>query len=102
MSSIGGIQTTSSDTPARQKILRLDPSRPYSRPSIVVTTPESTQPILPTAASQASYLSQHCPPLESELLHQVTLFKSHLRSIRSGPEFWNSLAKGLSNILGAQ
>ena len=85
-----------------EKILRIDPTRPYSRTSIVITIPESTQPILPSAASQASYLARHCAPLESELLHQITLFKSHLRSIRGGPEFWRSLAKGLANLLGAQ
>ena len=84
------------------KILRIDPTQPYSRTSIVLTIPESTQPILPSAASQASYLARYCAPLESELLHQITLFKSHLRSIRSGPEFWRSLAKGLTNLLGAQ
>jgi len=84
------------------KFLRIDPALPYSRPSIVLTTPESTQPILPSAGSQATYLAQHCAPLESELLHQVTLFKSYLRPIRNGPEFWNTLAKGLTNLLGAQ
>lgn len=103
MSSTAGLPSTSTDnTSIKPKIFRIDPSIPYNRPSIVVTTPESTQPILPTASSQGVYLARHCPPLESELLHQVTLFKSHLRSIRSGPEFWNSLAKGVSNILGAQ
>ena len=85
-----------------ENILRFDPTQPYSRTSIVITIPESTQPILPSAASQASHLARYCAPLESELLHQITLFKSHLRSIRSGPEFWRSLAKGLTNLLGAQ
>ena len=88
--------------PQAERILRIDPKQPYTRTSIVLTSPESTQPILPSAVSQASYLAQYCVPLESELLHQVTLFKSHLRSIRSGPEFWCSLAKGLTNLLGAQ
>lgn len=86
----------------RDRFLRIDPSLPYSRPSIILTTPESTQPILPSAATQATFLAQHCAPLESELLHQVTLFKAHLRPIRSGPEFWSTLAKGLTNLLGAQ
>ena len=85
-----------------EKILRIDPTQPYSRTSIVITIPESPQPILHSAASQASYLARYCAPLESELLHQITLFKSYLRSIRSGPEFWRSLAKGLTNLLGAQ
>jgi signal transduction histidine kinase/AmiR/NasT family two-component response regulator len=84
------------------KILRIDPTSPYSRQSIVITTPDSSQPILPSAAEHASYLSKHCAPLESELLHQVSLFKAHLRTIESGPEFWRILAKGLTNLLGAQ
>ena len=92
----GGIQGQA------DKILRIDPQLPYTRHSIVLTTPKSTQPILPTATEHASYLAQHCAPLESELLHQVTLFKSHLRSIQAGPEFWRVLAKGLTNLLGAQ
>lgn len=62
----------------------------------------STEPILPTASSHSEYLALHCAPLESELLHQVTIFKSHLRSLESGPEFWRSLAKGLSNLLASQ
>lgn len=91
------------DTETRaDKILRIDPNVPYSRQSIVLTSPDSTQPILPTAAEHATYLARLCSPLESELLHQVTLFKSHLRSITSGPEFWRVLAKGLTNLLGAQ
>src|SRR5438105_13305408 len=85
----------------RDRFLRINPFVPYSRPSIILTTPESTQPILPSAATQATFLAQHCAPLESELLHQVTLFKAHLRPIRNGPDFWNTLAKGLTNLLGA-
>jgi len=85
-----------------EKILRIDPNQPYTRPSIVLTAPWDTRPILPSAESQASYLAEYCRPLESELLHQVTLFKAHLRSIESGPEFWRTLAKGLTNLLGAQ
>ena len=88
--------------PREPKILRIDPNEPYARASIVITTPLSTEPILPTASSHSGYLALHCAPLESELLHQVTIFKSHLRSIKSGPEFWRSLAKGLSNLLGSQ
>jgi signal transduction histidine kinase/AmiR/NasT family two-component response regulator len=85
-----------------ERILRIDPRRPYVRPSIILTTPESSQPILPSTPSQASYLAELYVPLESELLHQVTLFKSRLRSIRDGPEFWRTIAKDLPNLLGAQ
>ena len=81
---------------------RIDPNLPYARPSIVVTSPESTQPILPTAATQAPYLARFFAPLESELLHQVTVLKTTLRPITTGPEFWKTLAKGLANLLGSQ
>ena len=81
---------------------RIDPNLPYARPSIVLTSPESTQPILPSAATQGSYLARYCRPLESELLHQVTLLKATLRPITAGPEFWKTLGKGLANLLGSQ
>src|SRR5437764_15043779 len=84
----------------RDRFLRIDPSVPYSRPSIILTTLESTQPILPSAARQATFLAQHCAPLESELLHQVTLFRAHLRPIRNRPDAWNPLANGLTSLGG--
>ena len=81
---------------------RIDPDLPYARPSIVLTSPESTQPILPTAATHGPYLARYCRPFESELLHQVTLLKTILRPITTGPEFWKTLGNGLANLLGSQ
>src|SRR5271154_840248 len=94
--------TTTTAAPYTQSRLRVDQSIPFSRPSIVLTTPESTQPVLPTSSVHATLLAQHCAPLESELLHQVTLLKTRLRTLKSGPEFWRVLAKGLSQLLDAQ